>query len=119
MINDGDLRSAGIAWADVKELPVHCPYQGEGWTLSFSKAFYHKYQQRGFSLKALCLALASGYVNFNPETGQPIPQCAVAGYNYGITYPFYLPDCFKSATALSGDGTAEQTWRPDRLLATL
>jgi hypothetical protein len=64
-----DLRKEGIAWGHVKSLPVGCPYQGEAETLSFSHAIVESYKRRGFTLKAMCVTLASGQVRFDPERG--------------------------------------------------
>jgi uncharacterized protein YraI len=116
VIRQGDLRRHGIDWpilsGNPPGLPVGCPYQGEGWTLSFSREFYQSYLQRGFSLKAMCLALASESVRFDPETGKKIKCYRIVGWESGGCYPFFAPDCFRTVQLISGDNTAEQAWRP-------
>lgn len=114
-VRQEDMRRHGVAWnvvGPVSRLPVECPYQGEGWTISFSREFYQMYVGRGFSLKALCLALASENVRFDPETGAPLKCYRLADWEDGGCFPFYISDCFKSAQVISGNGTAEQQWRP-------
>jgi hypothetical protein len=70
LVRQVELRRHGIAWNDVPKLPIECPYQGEGWTISFSNEFYQSYKARGFSLKAMCLGLGSINVRFDPQTGK-------------------------------------------------
>jgi len=111
-VRQDDLRRSGIAWNDVASLPVKCPYQGEGWTISFSDEFYESYKRRGFSLKAMCLSLGSEDVKFDPETGERLECYSLIGWESGGCFPFYVSDCFRSVKVLSGDGTAEQVWRP-------
>jgi uncharacterized protein YraI len=111
-----DMRRHGIAWSAfeprMRPLPIGCPYQGEGWTLSFSREFYQSYVARGFSLKAMCLALASSNAHFDPETGAAIKCYRLAGWEDGGCFPFYVSDCFRTVQVMRGDGTAEQYWRP-------
>jgi hypothetical protein len=112
-VRRADMRRHGIAWFEpgVPELAVSCPYQGEDWTISFSRGFFQAYSDRGFSLKAMCLALASNDVHFDPETGRAL-KCyrLVDGGNSGC-FPFYVSDCFRTVQAIGGS-RAEQSWRP-------
>jgi len=85
-----------------------CYYYGDGgYSISVSKSFFRRFQERGFSLRSLCMALASG-IRFNPETGTHLPTYMVkqAGLSkeelmtYGAgtvseELPFDVPDCFK------------------------
>jgi hypothetical protein len=110
-----DLRKVGIAWGHVKGLPVECPYQGESETLSFSNTLVENYKRRGFTLKAMCVALASPDVQFDPENGHHIKQYALSGLigpGADRTYPFHLGDCFRAVQIISGDETADTRWRP-------
>jgi len=111
-IRQEDMRRHGIAWNAVPKLPIDCPYQGEGWTVSFSREFYESYKARGFTLKAMCLALGSSDVRFDPETGRPLRCYSLAGWEDGGCFPFYVSDCFRTYDLISGNDTAEQKWRP-------
>lgn len=109
------LQGAGIDWLGPEsKLPVSCPYQGEGWTLSFSKDLYASYKGRGFSLRAICLALASGDIHYDPSTGQRIRGYILKEEERGAeeVHPFRVPDCFREVEVIEGDGTAEVLWRP-------
>ena len=110
-----DLQSAGIDWfGPDATLPVRCPYQGEGHTLHFSQELYEGYRKRGFSLRALCLALGSGDVHYDPLTGRKLRGYILAEEEEGAeeVHPFTVPDCFRKVSVIHGAGTAEQVWRP-------
>ncbi len=111
-VHTRDLAANGIGW--FVKLGVACPYQGEGHTLSFLPEFVSQYEQKGFSLTAMCLGLASEGVNYDPETGNPIPQYEAVGPD-GIAgrYPFFLPRCYRSVRILAGQDTAWVRWTPD------
>lgn len=106
-----DLAANGIGWNE--SLAVKCPYQGEGHTISFSPGFVASYKQRGFSLKTMCIGLASEELNFDPEDGTPVPQYKIIGEagTPGL-YPFFLPRCYRSIKIMAGNNTAWTRWRP-------
>lgn len=111
-VNVHDLAAQGIGWAE--NLGEECPYQGEGQTISLSPDLASHYKRRGFSLTAMCLGLASEWVNFDPSTGVSIPQYEIVGETgaYG-RFPFFLPSCYRKVRVLAGRNTAWVRWRPD------
>jgi hypothetical protein len=110
-MREEDLRRGSIAWTDVEDLPVKCPYQGEGQTISFSNTFVERYRG-GVKLKAMCVALASADVRFDPKNGKRIKQYTLPGMMLPFTYPFYLTDCFRVVQIISGNESANTRWRP-------
>jgi uncharacterized protein YraI len=62
VIRQGDLRRHGIDWPILSGpqvgLPIGCPYQGEGWTISFSREFYQSYLNRGFFAEGYVLGIS-------------------------------------------------------------
>jgi hypothetical protein len=113
------LARAGIAWGiydgvrqAVKDY-IGCPYQGEGYTISLSREVVDQYRQRGFSLRALCLALASHQVRFDPSNGSALQRYQLPGYGRSSEYqfPFFIPDCFREVKILA-DRHFEVEWRP-------
>lgn len=118
-INALDLARAGIAWmfydgvAGLARDYVKCPYQGEGHTISLSRDVVAQYKQRGFSLRATCLALASEKVRFDPSNGGSLQRYQLPGYGNDPEYqfPFFVSDCFKEVKILA-DRNFEVEWRP-------
>lgn len=111
-VNVHDLAAQGIGWA--QNLGVQCPYQGEGQTISLSPDLAAHYKQRGFSLTAMCLGLASERVNFDPSTGASIPQYEIVGETGAFgRFPFFLPDCYRKVRVLAGRNSGWVRWRPD------
>jgi hypothetical protein len=84
-LSDDELRSMGVARGDVPAFPNKC--YG---SVSISNEFLAPFRARGFSLEAVCLAITSPWVQYNPETGKPLPVSK--------DFLFVVPDCFKSGT---------------------
>ncbi len=88
---------------------VHPAYGRGPFLVSLSDAFLQRYRQRGFTLKSLCLAMATP-MTMHPETGKPIPHLMYADldairrkpdegdYHVSGAVPLVIPDCFKNAT---------------------
>jgi hypothetical protein len=123
-VNALQLAKAGILWNIYDSVSkamregkfadyVHCPYQGEGFTISLSPALVAQYKERGFTLRTMCLALASDRVKFDPSNGRPLPRYQLPGYGSDPEYrfPFYVPDCFSKLQILN-DRHFEIAWRP-------
>ena len=81
-LSDDELGSMGVARGDMPAFPNKC--YGN---LSISNEFLDRFQARGFSLEAVCLAITSPWVQYNPETGKPLPVSK--------DFLFVVPDCFK------------------------
>ena len=93
----------GVSWDASAKLEIRCPPEmGDGYTPSFSKRFYAHYVRRDFSKQALCVALASEWVRYDPSNGKPIKRyIPLLGNDYAYgPYPFHLPDCFKAIKVL-------------------
>jgi hypothetical protein len=82
-ISPGELQRIGIARGAMPAFPNKC--YGD---VSVSNEFFDQFRARGFSLEALCLAITSPWVQYNPETGRPL----------AVTREFLLevPGCFKN-----------------------
>jgi hypothetical protein len=78
-----DLQRIGIARGAMPAFPNKC--YGD---VSVSSEFFDQFRAKGFSLEALCLAITSPWVQYNPETGRPL----------AVTKEFLLevPACFKN-----------------------
>lgn len=91
-----------------------CYYYGDGGgDLSLSDEFVAGYRDQGFSLRTICMAMASG-IRFNPETGKrlatvqavDIPAATAPDYfgepgPIGPETPVELPACFARGLPLS------------------
>ena len=66
-VSDEYLHSIGLAFGDMPAFPNKC-YDD----LSISDEFFAQFKARGFSLHALCLAITSPWVTYDPETGKPL-----------------------------------------------
>jgi hypothetical protein len=88
------------------KLPFSCPdigagYAGAGITATTMK----RYRARGFNIRTLCMALTSGQVRFDPETGRRLPTYVVIDRNVdGVAsispeVPFEAPACFSRGVA--------------------
>jgi hypothetical protein len=82
-VSDRDLLNIGIAFGAMPAFPNKC--YGN---ISISNEFLGRFKARGFSLEALCLAITSPWVQYHPETGEPLP----------VSKDFLLavPDCFRN-----------------------
>jgi hypothetical protein len=82
-IADNALQRIGIAHGAMPAFPNKC--YGD---VSVSNEFLDSFRSKGFSLEALCLAIASPWVQYHPETGKPLT----------VTKDFLLevPECFKN-----------------------
>jgi hypothetical protein len=82
-ISDNVLQRIGIARGSIQAFPNKC--YGD---VSISNEFLERFKSRGFSLEALCLAIDSPWVQYNPETGKPLT----------VSEEFLLevPECFKN-----------------------
>jgi hypothetical protein len=82
-IPDNDLQRIGIARGRMQAFSNKC--YGD---VSISNEFLERFKSNGFSLEALCLAITSPWVQFNPETGKPLT----------VTREFLIevPECFKN-----------------------
>jgi hypothetical protein len=82
-VSDEDLRNIGLAHGEMPAFPHKC--YGN---VSISNEFLSRFQARGFSLEALCLAIMSPWVQYHPETGKPLPVSK--------DFLFVVPDCFRN-----------------------
>jgi hypothetical protein len=82
-MSDSILQRIGIARGSIQAFPNKC--YGD---VSVSNEFLDRFRSRGFSLEALCLAIVSPWVQYSPETGQPLT----------VSEEFLLevPGCFKN-----------------------
>jgi hypothetical protein len=118
VLNERDLRKAGIAWLGVADLPIRCPFQGVGHTPTLSRDLFDHYRNRGFSLRSLCLALGSYDVRYDPSTGHRLNRYQLAGMEdleqgdiEFYRFPLHVPDCFRTVEVLEDKG-ATVVWRP-------
>jgi hypothetical protein len=80
------LRNLGLAFGAIPAFPNKC--YGD---LSISNDFLNQFRARGFSLPALCLAITSPWVTYDPETAKPL---SVVKQGFLLE----IPDCFKNGT---------------------
>jgi hypothetical protein len=85
-VSDEYLHSIGLAFGDMPAFPNKC--YGD---LSISDAFFTPFKARGFSLQALCLAITSPWITYDPETGKPLTVVSQG-------YLLQVPDCFRNGT---------------------
>lgn len=106
------LKQAGILPQTAprsESLAVRCDEVPNGWGVSISSELFAAYRRRGFSRAAVCLALGSSNVNFDPETGKRLHLYEVddiAGLR-----PLWVPDCYREVTIV-GRGGYLIGWRP-------
>jgi hypothetical protein len=82
-ISENDLQRIGIARGRMQAFPNKC--YGE---VSISNEFLDRFRSTGFSLEALCLAITSPWVQYNPETGKPLTVSS--------EFLLEVPNCFKN-----------------------
>jgi hypothetical protein len=100
------------------KLPHKCFYIGDGHVgMEISKDAFEPYAKQGFSLATLCLALTSGQIRFDPETGARLPTYVFADKPnpsgpafISDEYPFFVPKCF---------GKGKTDVQPSRFSATM
>ncbi len=87
----------GTGPQDKKKFLHNCFYIGDG-HVSFRVAekTYHRYKQQGFNSNNLCLALTSGAIRFDPETGERLPTYVFISSTHSASkeFPFFVPRCF-------------------------
>jgi hypothetical protein len=105
------LRAAGIAPQEASlGFDISCEAEvPNGWGVTISDELYSSYQSRGFSKTALCFALGSGDVFFDPETGRQLKLYTVG--QDPMTHPIWVPNCFKKVEILKKLGH-HNSWRP-------
>jgi hypothetical protein len=81
--------------------PYKSPDIGAGhYSMKFSDEAIKRYRQQGFNVRSLWLALTSGEIRFDPETGERLPTYVFiehAGDGKVVIsdeYPFFVPGCF-------------------------
>lgn len=100
-ILDYPRKSAGISlpyWGDTPQ-KNKCYYYGDGgYNISVSDDYLKRYQEKGFSLNSLCMALVSG-IRFDPETGQELPTYFAIDLKYADDA---LDDALKEVEPVEG-----------------
>jgi hypothetical protein len=108
------LRAAGIvpqAVYKTQTLPVSCDEVPNGWGVTISNQLFDIYKQRGFSREAVCLALGSDDVHFDPETGRRLKLYQISNDEFQQVRALWLPDCFKEVEIVAKGGWLVG-WRP-------
>ena len=106
------LKAAGIVpqtAMDTKALAIDCDEIPNGWGVSISNELFAEYKDRGFSRTAVCLALGSSDVNFDPATGKPLNLYELDD-SAGLR-PLWVPDCYREVSIVSRGGYLIG-WRP-------
>lgn len=112
-ISSSALSAAGILPHGSRDpFPISCDIVANGWGVSISSDLYQHYRDRGFSEDAVCLALGSTDVKFDPETGKVLPLYEDPGNLVDIVYPLTLPDCFKTVHMNPIEVPYMIVWRP-------
>jgi hypothetical protein len=107
------LKAAGIVPQEALKtgkLPISCDEVPNGWGVTVGNQLYEAYRRRGFSREAVCLALGSEDVHFDPATGKPILQYELPHDAAGLR-PLWLPDCYRQVQIIAKGGYLVG-WRP-------
>jgi hypothetical protein len=105
------LQSVGISpqIAQLK-LPISC-HEINGWGVTISRELLENYKKRGFSRLAVCLALGSDDVYFDPATGKQLPLYQAPVLLTGPR-PLWLSDCFHEVKLLKSRYDYIVAWTP-------
>jgi hypothetical protein len=81
------LRNLGLAFGPIPTFPNKC-YDD----LSISDEFLNQFRARGFSLPALCLAVTSPWVTYDPGTAKPLSVVSQGHRRFLVE----IPGCFRN-----------------------
>ncbi len=79
--------------ADMRPFETCLGVVPNGWGVTISRELYDHYRRRGFTKEAVCLALGSADVSYDPETGRQLPLYELSG---GLIRPLRLSDCYRT-----------------------